>query len=67
VDIHDPLPLVLPPDAARERMPPGISGQQTEEIITDGALPTHKFTCHAVKRAVGNVQNQREALLKPVT
>ncbi|EDY0570380.1 SOS response-associated peptidase, partial [Salmonella enterica subsp. enterica] len=53
--------------AAREWMRQGISGKEIEEIITDGAVPTDKFTWHAVKRAVGNVKNQGEELIKPVT
>ncbi|ECG5644554.1 hypothetical protein E1K64_22990 [Salmonella enterica subsp. enterica serovar Poona] len=66
VDIHDRRPLVLSPDAAREWMRQGISGKEVEEIITDGAVPTDKFTWHAVKRVVGNVKNQGEELIKPV-
>ncbi|EAA4439394.1 SOS response-associated peptidase, partial [Salmonella enterica subsp. salamae] len=66
VDIHDRRPLVLSPDAAREWMRQGISGKEVEEIITDGVVPTDKFTWHAVKCAVGNVKNQGEELIKPV-
>ncbi|EBB0697412.1 SOS response-associated peptidase [Salmonella enterica] len=67
VDIHDRRPLVLSHGAAREWMRQGISGKEVEEIITDGAVPTDKFTWHAVKRSVGNVKNQGEELIKPVT
>ncbi|EDV5583750.1 hypothetical protein AU673_003622 [Salmonella enterica subsp. salamae] len=56
VDIHDRRPLVLSPDAAREWMRQGISGKEVEEIITDGAVSTDKFTCHAETRTVGNVK-----------
>ncbi|EAV3218519.1 SOS response-associated peptidase [Salmonella enterica subsp. enterica serovar Pomona] len=67
VDIHDRRPLVLSPGTARKWMRQGISGKEVEEIITDGAVPTDKFTWHAVKRSVGNVKNQGEELIKPVT
>lgn len=59
VDIHDHRPLVLSPDAAREWMRQGISGKEVEEIITDGAVSTDKFTWHAETRTVGNVKIKR--------
>ncbi|ECA5488404.1 SOS response-associated peptidase, partial [Salmonella enterica subsp. enterica serovar Enteritidis] len=67
VDIHDRRPLVLSPEAAREWMRQGISGKEVEEIITAGAVPTDKFTWHAVTRAIGNVKNQGAELIKPIT
>ncbi|EHY3909424.1 SOS response-associated peptidase family protein, partial [Salmonella enterica] len=63
VDIHDRRPLVLSPEAAREWMRQGVSGKEIEEIIADGAVPTDKFTWHAVTRAVGNVKNQGAELI----
>ncbi|SUG37854.1 Uncharacterized protein yedK [Salmonella enterica subsp. arizonae] len=41
----------------------GVSGKEIEEIIADGAVPTDKFTWHAVTRAVGNVKNQGAELI----
>ncbi|EDX4856917.1 SOS response-associated peptidase, partial [Salmonella enterica subsp. enterica] len=67
VDIHDRRPLVLSPEAAREWMRQGISGKEVKEIITAGAVPTDKFTWHAVTRAIGNVKNQGAELIKPIT
>lgn len=63
VDIHDRRPLVRTPEAAREWMHQGVSGKEIEEIIADGAVPTDKFTWHAVTRAVGNVKNQGAELI----
>lgn len=38
VDIHDRLPLVLSPEAAREWMRQDVGGKEAEEIIADGTV-----------------------------
>lgn len=43
-----------------------IGGKEAVEIAADGAVPTDKFTWHAVTRAVGNVRNQSHELIMPI-
>lgn len=44
-----------------------IGGKEAEEIAVAGTVPTEKFTCHAVTRAVVNPVNQGSELIAPVT
>ncbi|QDI08855.1 hypothetical protein electrica_02746 [Klebsiella electrica] len=64
VDIQDRRPLVLMPEAARERMRQDIGGKEAEEINADGALSADHFTWHPVSHTVGNVKNQGAEMIK---
>ncbi|EIV7250637.1 TPA: SOS response-associated peptidase [Klebsiella variicola subsp. variicola] len=66
VDIHDRLPLVLAPEAAREWMRQDVTGAKAVEIAGDGAVSAHHFTWHPVSRAVGNVKNQGAELIEAI-
>lgn len=58
VDIHDRLPLVLTPEAAREWIRQDIGGKVAVKIAADSTVPTEKFIWHAVSRAMGNTKYQ---------
>lgn len=66
VDIHDRRPLVMVPEAARERMRQDIGGKEAAEIIAAGAVPADHFTGHPVSRAVGNVKNLGQELIEAI-
>lgn len=44
VDIHDRRPLVLTPEAAREWMRQDVTGAESAEIASDGAVSADDFT-----------------------
>jgi putative SOS response-associated peptidase YedK len=67
VDIHDRRPLVFTPEAALEWINPETSGAQASELAHEAAVPADEFTWHPVTRAVGNVKNQGQELIEPIS
>ncbi|WP_421548419.1 SOS response-associated peptidase family protein [Pseudomonas sp. QD4] len=66
VDIHDRRPLVLTPEHANEWLDPELSPERAEEIAKNLCQPTDKFEWFQVGKAVGNVKNQDESLIRPI-
>jgi putative SOS response-associated peptidase YedK len=66
IDVHDRRPVVLNADAAAAWLDPATPAQMAEEIVRVAALGPDAFAWHAVNRAVSNVRNQGEALIRPV-
>ena len=66
VDIHDRKPLVLPPDAARQWLEPGMDGDAAYELLLGAHEPASQFKWYPVGREVGNVRNQGPELIQPL-
>ncbi|QKJ89345.1 SOS response-associated peptidase (plasmid) [Paramixta manurensis] len=66
IDIHDRRPLVLPPAAALTWLRQDTPADQAEEIAKRESVPAECFRWHPVSRAVGNVKNQGEDLIRPL-
>lgn len=64
VDIHDRKPLVLPPDAARQWLEPGMDGDAAYELLLGTHEPASQFQWYPVGRAVGNVRNQGPQMIE---
>lgn len=67
VDIHDRMPVVLPPDVAKEWLEPGLAPERAEDLARHHAAPADSFEWYEVDRSVGNVRNQGAHLIKPST
>ncbi|WP_438299562.1 SOS response-associated peptidase family protein [Pseudomonas sp. NMS19W] len=67
VDIHDRKPLVLTPELAREWIDPNTTTKRLEEIVQTGCRPAVDFRWFPVSKQVGNVRNQGEDLIQPVS
>lgn len=66
VDIHDRMPLVFSPGAAREWIHPETSTERTAELLREGGRKADEFRWFPVSKLVGNVRNQSEDLIRPV-
>tara|TARA_R110000822_G_scaffold96500_11_gene219661 strand:+ start:770 stop:1543 length:774 start_codon:yes stop_codon:yes gene_type:complete len=66
VDIHDRTPVVLPPDAAREWVEPGLSSERAVDLARHHTEPAAAFEWFRVGKAVGNVRNDGRELIKPL-
>jgi putative SOS response-associated peptidase YedK len=64
VDIHDRRPLALTPAAARQWLSSDLTSEDAQKIATNHSVPENAFKWHAVSRAVGNVHNQGQNLIK---
>ena len=67
VDIHDRMPVVLPPDVAREWLGPRLSPERAEDLARHHAVPVDQFEWYEVGKDVGNVKNKGPALIKRYT
>lgn len=67
IDIHDRKPLVLTPDLAREWIDPTTSLERAAAIMEQGCTPAAEFRWHQVGKAVGNVRNEGESLIRPIS
>jgi len=65
VDIHDRMPVVLPPDVAREWLELGLAQERAEDLARHHAVPVDQFEWYEVGKDVGNVKNKGENLLTP--
>lgn len=65
VDIHDRMPVVLPPDIAREWLEAGLAPQRAEDLARHHAELVQSFEWYEVGKEVGNVKNKGSALIKP--
>lgn len=66
LDVHDRMPVVLPPQIAREWLAPGMSSERALDLVRQHGLSAEAFSWHAVSTAVGNVRNQGRHLIEPV-
>ncbi|HFQ8049089.1 TPA: SOS response-associated peptidase family protein [Pseudomonas putida] len=67
IDIHDRKPLVLAPVLAREWIDPTTSPERAAVIVEQGSTPAAKFRWYPVGKAVGNVRNEGESLITPIS
>ena len=65
VDIHDRMPVVLPPDVAREWLEAGLAPERAEDLARHHAVPVDQFEWYEVGKEVGNVRNKGRELVKP--
>ena len=66
VDIHDPKPLVLSPELAREWVDSETSPERAKEIAVEGCRPRSDFHWYKVCKDVRNVRNQGASLIRPL-
>ena len=67
VDIHERKPLVLAPEHAREWIDPDTSPKRATEIALEHCRPAEHFHWYPVAKEVGNVRNQGQQLIEPLT
>lgn len=67
LDIHDRRPLVLAADTAREWLDPATTVERAAAIVQQGCRPAAEFHWYPVDKAVGNVRNDNETLIDPIT
>lgn len=67
LDVHDRRPVVLSPEDAREWLALGLPDARAEEIARRACRPVSDFEWFEVGKAVGNVRNQGEDLIAPVS
>ncbi len=65
VKIHDRCPVALNAELAREWIDPATPTERAEQIVLLGE-PGEVFEWFRVDQAVGNVRNQRAALIQPI-
>lgn len=65
VDIHDRMPVVLPPDIAREWLETSLSPERAEDLARHHAEPVDRFEWHEVGKEVGSVKNKGAGLICP--
>lgn len=65
VDIHDRMPVVLPPDVAREWLEGGLAPERAEDLARHHAEPVESFEWYEVGKEVGNVKNKGPELIRP--
>ena len=66
VDIHDWMPVVLPPDVAQEWLEPGLAPEHSEDLARHHAEPVESFEWYEVGKEVGNVANRGSSLIKRI-
>jgi putative SOS response-associated peptidase YedK len=66
VDIHDQKPLVLSPACAREWLDPNLRPERAEVIARECFQPAGDFEWYPLGKEVGNVRNQKPALILPL-
>lgn len=67
LDIHDRRPVVLSPQYANEWLNPETDSARAEEILFKHSRAAADFSWYPVSKAVGNVRNQGEGLIQPIT
>ncbi|PBP70536.1 hypothetical protein CCL15_13375 [Pseudomonas syringae] len=63
-DIHDRRPLVLSPELAREWTDSATDPARAAEIARECCTPVDEFEWYKVGKAVGNVRNQGQDLIR---
>ena len=66
VDIHDRRPLVMTQEASLEWISPDTTPERAEELAHDYAIGADEFAFYPVGRAVGNIHNDNESLIKNI-
>tara|TARA_R110000796_G_scaffold248850_1_gene375998 strand:+ start:1130 stop:1831 length:702 start_codon:yes stop_codon:yes gene_type:complete len=66
VDIHDRMPVVLPPEVAREWLDTGLPSESAEDLARHHAEPVDSFEWYKVGKDVGYVKNKGSGLIQPV-
>ena len=66
VDIHDRMPLVLEPEAAREWLHSDTTLARANALAKNSALPLSDFAWHPVSNYVGSVRNQGASLIERI-
>ena len=66
VDIHDRMPVVLPPDVAREWLDNRLPAESAEALARHHAEPVASFEWYDVGKDVGNVKNKGPGLIQPI-
>jgi len=61
-EMHDRMPLILPPELCRD----WVEGDEVAAAALAQAAPVPNLQFHAVDKAVGNVRNQGERLIAPL-
>ena len=65
VDIHDRMPVVLPPDGAREWLKSRLAPEHVENLARHHAEPVDSFEWFVVGKKEGNVKNKGASLIQP--
>ncbi|MBL4835671.1 MAG: SOS response-associated peptidase family protein [Pseudomonas sp.] len=66
VDIHDRMPVVLPPEVAREWLDTSLPAHSAEDLARYHAMPVEAFEWYPVGKEVGNVRNGGSELIQPI-
>ena len=66
VDIHDRMPVVLPPEVAREGLETGLASERAEDLARHHAEPVDSFEWYEVGKEVGNVKNKGAGMICPI-
>ncbi|CAH0177283.1 Putative SOS response-associated peptidase YedK [Pseudomonas sp. Bi123] len=67
VDIHDRRPVVLAPELAREWLDLSTPKERAEQMVLHQGESADVFEWFRVNQAVGNVRNQGEEFIQPLT
>lgn len=67
VDIHDRRPVVLAPELAREWLDLSTPKERAEQMVLHQGESADVFGRFRVNQAVGNVRNQGEEFIQPLT
>lgn len=66
VDIHDRRPLVMTRKASLEWLAPDTTPERAEVLAHDFAIPADEFAFHPVSKAVGNIHNDNDSVIKQI-
>lgn len=64
VDIHDRMPVVLPPDTVNQWLTQGMTPERAENLARHHAEPVESFEWYEVGKDVGRVVNKGLGLIK---
>lgn len=65
VDIHDRMPVVLPPDIAREWLEAGLAPERADDLALHHSELMKSCEWYEVGKEAGNVKNKGSALINP--
>jgi putative SOS response-associated peptidase YedK len=67
VAIHDWQPVTISPELAREWLNPATPKERTEQIMLLHWEPTEAFEWLKVDLPVGNIRNQPNSVINPIS
>lgn len=66
LDIHDRRPLIMTRKASLEWLSPETTPERAEQLARSDAISAGEFMFHPVGKAVGNIHNDNESIIKRI-